>query len=468
MSSFEKNWEEWMDLNISLGNCKLIMFKKSLDAGYAYDLIKSKLNIDYNVSVPLPPELKDKISLRKAKKIHSDKLEIYELTDFLTQEECKEIIEIINNSDLTSSSTISSADTSNYKVNDYRTSKTCYFYNKYPLITEIETRTCKTIGINNRCAEQIQGQKYCVGDQFKIHTDYFDKDVLKKNQTIKGQRTWTFMIYLNDMEDDGSNIFDSSGGYTSFPYAYIATKPKAGTAIIWNNLDSNKQENIYSSHCGMPILKGEKYILTHWFKDQEINLQIKNQITEHEFLPIMHKVGFEKFKITLDCIDKIKLWMKENENNFLTEIIQYGDDIKNINSKILDINKAPLELQRDLLNNMQELLTKWIGYKTNLQHVSTYGIREYTRGSSLGNHYDRKNTHVISAIVHLEDKSDKPWELYIEDHNFKPHQISMEYGDVIFYESTTCLHGRPTPFEGDLYRNMYIHFKPERWESYTK
>ena len=99
MSSFEKNWEEWMDLNISLGNCKLIMFKKSLDAGYAYDLIKSKLNIDYNVSVPLPPELKDKISLRKAKKIHSDKLEIYELTDFLTQEECKEIIEIINNSD---------------------------------------------------------------------------------------------------------------------------------------------------------------------------------------------------------------------------------------------------------------------------------------------------------------------------------------------------------------------------------
>jgi len=461
MNSFATIWEEWLDLNISLGNCKLIMFQKSLDAGYSYDLIKRKLNIDYHVSVPLPSALKDKIALRNARKINSDKLEIYELTDFLTQEECKEIIEIINNSDLTSSSTISTADTSNYKVNDYRTSKTCYFYNKYQLITDIESRICKTIGINNRCAEQIQGQKYCVGDQFKIHTDYFDPDVLKNNQTIKGQRTWTFMIYLNDMEDD------DSGGYTSFPYSYIATKPKAGKAIIWNNLDDNKKENIYSSHCGMPILKGEKYILTHWFKSEEINLQVKNQITEHEFLPIMHDIGFEKLKLNLDCIDNIKLWMKENENQFVPEINLTSEVETQMKSNVLDFNKAPQELRNDLLNTMKGFLTKWIGYKANLQHVSTYGICEYTRGSSLGNHYDKKNAHVISAIIHLEDKSDKPWELYIEDHNFKSHQITMEYGDVIFYESTTCLHGRPIPFEGESFRNMYIHFKPERWESYT-
>jgi prolyl 4-hydroxylase len=462
MDSFGKDWEDWMDLNISLGNCKLIMFQKSLDAGYAYDLIKAKLNIDYHVSEPLPLALKDKIALRNAKKIQSDKLEIYELDDFLTQEECKEIVDFINNSDLQSSSTISSADTDNYKVNDYRTSKTCYFYNKYPLITDIESRICKTIGINNRCAEQIQGQKYCVGDQFKVHTDYFDQDILKKNHTIRGQRTWTFMIYLNDMEDA------ESGGYTSFPYAYVATKPKAGKAIIWNNLDANKKENIYSSHSGMPILKGEKYILTMWFKDQEINFQLKNQITEHEFFPILHKVGFEKMTLKLDCIEKIKSWMKENETDFVTEINLKSDVETEMKSNVLDFNKAPSELRTELLNTMKDLLTKWIGYKSNLQHVSTYGIREYTRGSSLGNHYDKKNTHVISAIIHLEDRSDKPWELYIEDHNFKPHQITMEYGDIILYESTTCLHGRPTKFEGDSFRNMYIHFKPERWSVYAE
>ena len=178
MNSFTKDWEEWLDLNISLKNCKLIMFQKSLDSGYSYDLIKSKLNIDYHVSVPLPLVLKDKVALRNAKKIQADKLDIYEIKDFLTQEECKEIIEIIDKSELASSSTISGADTSNYKVTDYRTSKTCYFYDKYPLITALESRICKTIGINNRCAERIQGQKYCIGDQFKIHTDYFDTNTI--------------------------------------------------------------------------------------------------------------------------------------------------------------------------------------------------------------------------------------------------------------------------------------------------
>jgi prolyl 4-hydroxylase len=73
---------------------------------------------------------------------------------------------------------------------------------------------------------------------------------------------------------------------------------------------------------------------------------------------------------------------------------------------------------------------------------------------------------VISAIIQLEDNADTPWPLYIEDHHFKPHQMTMEYGDVIFYESATCLHGRPTPFDGESNKNIYIHFKPERWNNY--
>jgi prolyl 4-hydroxylase len=279
------------------------------------------------------------------------------------------------------------------------------------------------------------------------------------------------MIYLNELEGVGAREVGANevgaGGYTSFPYAYIATKPKTGTAIVWNNLLDDKTENIYSSHCGMPILKGEKYIITQWFKEEEINLVMQNEVCENHFLPIFHHTGFEKFSLKLECIDNIKTWMKENEEHFVPETAAKGEVEQNIKSNILDINKAPPKLRADLLNEMQERLTKWIGYKSKLHHVSTYGIREYTRGSTLGNHYDKKNTHVISAIIHLEDKSDKPWELYIEDHHYRPHQVTMEYGDVIFYESTTCLHGRPTPFEGDSHRNMYIHFTPERWDTYT-
>jgi hypothetical protein len=170
--------------------------------------------------------------------------------------------------------------------------------------------------------------------------------------------------------------------------------------------------------------------------EQEISI-LKKQITDHEFK-----------------------YAKLREHTTEVE--------KNINSNILHFNTAPIELQESFKNQMSLLLTEWIDYQTNLNYVCSYGIREYLKGSILKNHYDKKNTHVISAIIHLDDKSETPWPLYIEDHNFRPHEIFMEYGDVVFYESTTCLHGRPTPFDGYYYRNMYIHFKPEKWDEYIR
>jgi hypothetical protein len=72
MEVFKKVWEEWMDHNISLGNCKNIMFQKSLDAGYSYDLIKQKLNIDYIISPVLSGNLTKKCALKHAIKINNE------------------------------------------------------------------------------------------------------------------------------------------------------------------------------------------------------------------------------------------------------------------------------------------------------------------------------------------------------------------------------------------------------------
>jgi|688.fasta_scaffold140418_1 prolyl 4-hydroxylase len=459
MDVFNKDWEEWIDHNISLGNCKNIMFQKSLDAGYSYDLIKQKLNIDYVVSSVLPEELTNKCALKNAIKVNNENLEIYKIENFLNNEECKKLIEIINSSNLINSQTINANEYN--AVNSLRTSKTCNFENN-DLINEIDMRICKTIGINNRFAEKIQAQKYEIGQEFKIHTDYFDETILLNNDSIKSQRTWTFMIYLNDMPDE------SSGGHTSFPYAYLSFQPKMGTAITWNNLNKGFS-NTFSHHKGMPILKGEKYIITKWFREKETDFSIPNQVSENNFLPIFHNIGFEKKKIKLECVDKIKEWMNNNTNKFIKEQFSINSEIeKNINSNILSFNTAPSELQELLKNEISLLLTEWINYKTNLNYVCTYGIREYLKGSILKNHYDKKESHVISAIIHLDDKSEKPWPLYIEDHHFRPNEIEMEYGDVVFYESSTCLHGRPTPFDGYYYRNMYIHFKPEKWEEYIR
>lgn len=432
METFAPEWEEWIDLNLRLGNCKQIMFQKSLDAGYSHALLKRKIGIDYQA--PVQTQALARVALRNAQRLNAKNLEIFRIDGFLTPDECADIIATINASELTVSSTYNVTKPMERIVNVERTSNTCYFGGTNPFIAEVETRICKTLGISNRCAEQIQGQKYEVGQEFRFHTDYFDPELLKKDASINGQRTWTFMIYLNDVEE---------GGYTSFPRAFCSSAPITGTAIVWNNLYSPAtspnagdwgKENPFSSHCGMPIVRGEKYILTKWFKETEINPSVPNEICEHHFLPVFHPVGFEKVRMRLECVDAVKEWMSR----------------EGMVSKHLNLDAAPAELLNELRDTFREILVKWIGYKAPLTHTASH----------LGNHCDKKNTHVISAIIHLDDDASDT--LYIEDHHFRTHNVTMEYGDIVLYESTTCL---LEPFEGLAHCNMHIHFKPERWIS---
>ena len=472
METFAPDWEEWIDLNLRLGNCKQIMFQKSLDAGYSYALLRRKIGIDYAVQNQNQNQNQNSsrasrtsaVALRTAQRVNARNLEIYRIDSFLTEQECAEIIEGINASELTTSTTYNASRPSERIVNADRTSKTCYFGGSNPLIAEVESRICKTLGINNQQAEQIQGQKYEVGQEFKFHTDYFDPELLMKDNSINGQRTWTFMIYLNDVEE---------GGHTSFPLAFCSSAPKMGTALVWNNLHSQAsslnasdwgKENPFASHCGMPILRGQKYILTKWFKETEINASIPNEICENHFLSVFHPVGFEKVRMKLECVDAIKEWLsRADESQWTDEVFNNAVVETGMKTKHLSLDAAPTEMLNGLRDTFNAIITKWIEYKAPLVHTATYGIRKYLRGSYLTNHYDKKNTHVVSAIIHLDDVSDKPWDLYIEDHHFRGHNVTMEYGDILLYESTTCLHGRPTPFEGDSLCNMYVHFKPEKW-----
>ena len=83
----------------------------------------------------------------------------------------------------------------------------------------------------------------------------------------------------------------------------------------------------------------------------------------------------------------------------------------------------------------------------------------------LRRHCDRIDTHVISSIVHIDNESDEPWPLHIEDHEGVLHQVVLEPGQMLLYESATCPHARPTPFRGEHYGSLFVHFRPvSGWE----
>jgi prolyl 4-hydroxylase len=38
--------------------------------------------------------------------------------------------------------------------------------------------------------------------------------------------------------------------------------------------------------------------------------------------------------------------------------------------------------------------------------------------------------------------------------------VSMAPGDMVMYESHTCVHGRPAPLQGRFFANVFVHFEP--------
>ena len=71
------------------------------------------------------------------------------------------------------------------------------------------------MGINSSYSEIIQGQIYEIGQEFKVHTDTFEGAAFEEHTKERGQRTYTFMIYLNDVEE---------GGETEFPELNLVLK----------------------------------------------------------------------------------------------------------------------------------------------------------------------------------------------------------------------------------------------------
>lgn len=71
-----------------------------------------------------------------------------------------------------------------------------------------------------------------------------------------------------------------------------------------------------------------------------------------------------------------------------------------------------------------------------------YGIRRYLKGASLALHVDRLSTHVVSAILQIDQNVDQEWPLMIVDLDNKSRKINMKPGDMLLYESAKLPHGR--------------------------
>ena len=140
-------------------------------------------------------------------RVPSPKLELFTLRDFLPEDDRLALMALIDANRQPSTITDSNGD-------DYfRTSETCHFDETVPVVARLEDRLHALSGIDPVFGEPLQGQRYEVGQEFKAHTDYFEpngKDY-DANCARGGNRTWTFMIYLNSPEAGGATRFKVGG-----------------------------------------------------------------------------------------------------------------------------------------------------------------------------------------------------------------------------------------------------------------
>ena len=447
-----QDWLDWILENIQRGCDRSELLEILCKEGF--DQTQSKIALGFEINSTDVTYSVDETNRNKSIKskslsisfdpIREEGIEMYEIDNFLNEKECAAIVEVIK------SKLRPSEIASNNEYDDsFRTSSTCDLGNlDLDILKDLDRRICELIGINQSYSEIIQGQHYEVGQEFKAHTDYFEGDQINEFGGQRGQRTYTFMIYLNDVTE---------GGETEFYQIDRKIKPSLGKAVIWNNLDKNGSPNPKTLHHAHPVLEGSKTVITKWFRENgegieqisALNKDIRNYTVE----------GFKKTTLNKNLYNELIDFYIGMKGEAKQEHVE-GNFIQ---SKDSDSPSNLIELSEELKDKIHKSLHKSLEEwsETKLIPTFVYGIRDYKKGSVLVPHRDREKTHIISAIINIDQDLEKEWPLVIEDHYYRRHQIYLQPGEVIFYEGAKLLHGRPDEMQGTSYANIFCHFMPD-------
>jgi len=171
-------------------------------------------------------------------------------------------------------------------------------------------------------------------------------------------------------------------------------------------------------------------------------------------------LGYAKIKLESQLHDRLLDHFRSNLHKFRSE---------HANEYLMTDNKRSYpsllyqdeEFNQRLMGDLQQAHEKWCGRP--IMKSACYGIRVYQPGSYLYNHVDHVRTHVVSSTICVDHRLRSPWPLYIEDEMGYPHEVSIEPGEMVFFEGARLTHGRPYALDGDYYANIFVHYTPLDW-----
>jgi Rps23 Pro-64 3,4-dihydroxylase Tpa1-like proline 4-hydroxylase len=405
-----------------------------------------------------------------------------QMDNFLTEEEHRQLLEFVrvHNDELVPSEVLPSGGGSK-RDTTFRQSRV--FFQIEPIWPAFRARLeallphlRKEVGVERFALGEIEHQLTASGegDFFKTHTDSGGSEV--------ETRLLTFVYYFN-VEPRGFSggelrLFDGvirDDGYLDRAATFTDLEPRDNSIVFFPACLYHEVRPVIG---GGGTIEGCRFTINGWYRreaaqprlappstdpaDEEARLRAADELTslQHRLLPAFTEMGLEVINTPADVQELL-----------LNEMYQHWDEAvaEHTDSTYFqsgDPTIIPLgQLGQEILKRLQPLHEEWSGVK--LTPIAAYGMRVYGPGQTLRLHCDRVETHVISSSLNIASDLDGPWPLAIQDHEGASHELPLNPGQMVLYESAKCPHGRTLPLAGRSYCTLFLHYKPTTGWDYT-
>jgi hypothetical protein len=125
----------------------------------------------------------------------------------------------------------------------------------------LRARIAAMVSLPTSHMEPPQVFHYDPGEEIKPHYDfvYVGSEGYGRDGAFRSERIVSFLIYLND---------EFEGGELAFPKVDLMHKGSKGDAVYFANVDVDGAPDRMSLHAGLPVVRGEKWLMSQWFHDQ--------------------------------------------------------------------------------------------------------------------------------------------------------------------------------------------------------
>jgi prolyl 4-hydroxylase len=237
-------------------------------AQLGWDVARRELELLARDSAADPAVLRSKVDLAAwrsgpAARVAFEKPRIVTIERFATAEECQWLIARASRGGLQRAKVYRSSPTA--QVAETRTNREMPFtiFNADVVLSLIRDRIAAVAGAPVSHFEIAKLLHYSPGEQFALHADFVEAKTpeLARELAVRGQRSATFLIYLNEGYE---------GGATQFPRLNWQYRGNRGDALLFSNVDAAGAPDYDTIHAGMPPTVGEKWVLSQWIRARPV------------------------------------------------------------------------------------------------------------------------------------------------------------------------------------------------------